>query len=204
MTRAACRSVLAMSKRNWLVRGGVVAVAAIGLTFVLTLPPPPDDREHASKPASPAAGDADQMLQAAIGEARSKLGFSEPVPIQVLFGCLDDRGVLDTASTACPASMIATLQDSARPDRFALAAAGKMGLIVSPAPREAVMALPPARCTPGRLLAAARARGLGWKPESQLFLAYGPSPNRGAEWAVTRDRLPLLTLTDAECTASPH
>ena len=179
----------------------MTAIAVVGLGYVLTLPPP-DVSESDVDGAHVAAKEVDQMLSAAIASAGTQLGFSDPILVQVLFGCIDANGALDPASTACPGSMVATLQDGRHGDRFALAVVGRKGLLISAAPREAVMALPPATCRPARVLAIGRSRGLTWKPQPDIFLSYGPASGGGAEWHVTRDKVPMLAISDAECVAT--
>jgi len=195
---SARRTVWRMLKRAVAFRGGLAAVAVVGLGYVITLPPP-DVSESDVVGVPVAAKDVTEMLAAAMARAGSKLGFSDPQLVQVLFGCVDVNGVLDPASTACPGSMIATIQDGHDRYRFALAVVGSKGLLVSAVPREAVMALPPATCRPSSMLAVARSRGLVWEPKPDTFLSYGPASGGGAEWSVTRDKVSMIAVSDSMC-----
>ena len=200
LARSGRRTVRHMSKRALAFRGGMAAVAVVGLGYVITLPPP--DVEGDVHGVSVAAKNVTEMLSAAIAQAGSKLGFSDPVVVQILSGCVDMNGALDPVSTACPGSMIATIQDGRDRYRFALAVVGSKGLLVSAVPREAVMALPPATCRPSSMLAIARSRGLDWEPQPDIFLSYGPASGGGAEWSVSRNKVPMIALSDAACVAA--
>ena len=76
------------------------------------------------------------------------------------------------------------------------------GLTGTRAPRGSVVSVAPARCTPGALLATARARGLSWEKASDLYVSYGPRERGGAIWTVGRKDAPMLTSTDDECVAT--
>jgi len=184
-----------MSSRPWLIGAALLLMAGGVATWLM-------NRTQPLRPTPISARDADGMVQAAIDHARSNLAIVNPVLVQVMFSCIDSQGHLDPTNTACPGTMILTVQDRSHRNSFVLAAVAAEGLVATRAPRDQVMALPPAKCSAGRLLSQARARGLSWKPETTLFVHYGPAQQGGAHWSIERDRVPLLELTDAECAAS--